>query len=151
MVQLVHKNYKVQKGFLKEDAENLYGALRYYGTDTILDAGYNMFNRDETPLHNNWNEDLEFLTCYYLFHKMAKNTTEDEFVKAILSLSIPSKASFDRDELAILKDKERYLEQALFLLGFLDSLSDYFDYEAVLLSYGYPCESYETYKKRKTG
>lgn len=149
MLQIINKHSKSMRGFQEKEAEAFYAALGYYDKETILDAGYSMFNRDETPLQNHWDDDVSFLTCYYLFHKMAKKMNKGEFVKAICALQLAPQLSFDQDELSILKNKKRYLEQARYLFGFLDSLSDYFDYEAILLSCGYPCDAYEPEKKKK--
>ena len=151
MKQLIHKRFKVTIAFEKKEAEAFYDALLHYNNDTILDAGYSMFNRDETPLQNHWDDDVAFLTCYYLFRKMAKKMSKSDFVKTIVTLQQPSKILFDSDERLVLANKKNYLKQAKYLFSFLDSLSEYFDYEAILLSCGYPCDAYEPEKIKKVG
>ena len=95
MKQLIHKRFKVTIAFEKKEAEAFYDALLHYNNDTILDAGYSMFNRDETPLQNHWDDDVAFLTCYYLFRKMAKKMSKSHFVKTIVTLQQPSKILFE--------------------------------------------------------
>ena len=59
MLNLIHKNYHINQSLNKVESENLYRAINDLGKSQILSAAYNMFNRSQTPLVNNWDNDNE--------------------------------------------------------------------------------------------
>ena len=72
MINLIHKNYHIKQSLNKTESENLYRAINDLGKSQILSAAYNMFNRSETPLANNWDNDNEFMKTFLLFLQNGK-------------------------------------------------------------------------------
>lgn len=147
MFHLIHKDYNEKPILLKEEAENLYLAIKACGKDQIIDAAYNMYSRDETPLDKNWDDFNEFSLCFDFFYELSNKLEQKEFVQLLLSAEQgPIKKHTKIFEHKLIKTEQRMLTEACALLGFLDTLSDYLDYEITLRSLGYGCD----HKKRKS-
>jgi hypothetical protein len=148
MIKLIHKNYHINQSLSKEECENLHQIINGLGKDQILSAAYNMFTRSQTPLDNNWDNDSDFMKTFLLFYKLAKNLSEDNFKKVLLN-NIKTKIDLDEDEKLIFLDKKLLIREGCYLLGFLDSIEDFFEYETTLSSLGYSCDTYEDSEKSK--
>jgi len=140
---IIHKNYHSNLTLTEDECKDLYSSFKDYGRYQILDAAYNMYTRDETPLHKNWDDDADFMLCFTTIYKLSTTLSCEEFCAFISGTSMSLPDIFDNYENELLDDKKRLQEQACLLLGFLDTIADYFEYEIILMTLGYPCEHYD--------
>ena len=138
MTHLIHNNYQAHQYLTREEAQNLYQGLCKLGHKQINEAGYQMFHRSLTPLHKNWSSEEEFQITTHMFCKMSKELGEDEFVDAIMQTKVPGSIQFNSAEQKVLNNSKTYIKEACMLLGFIDSHSDFFEYEVKLIELGYP-------------
>ena len=138
MKHFIHRNYREHIHLYPQEITNLYRTLNAYGKKQITDAAQQMFIRSITPLNNHWDSYENFLATFQAFYKMSKNMSVEEFADHFEHYKIPTGIEFSEKEYLILSEKDQYLQEACYLLGFIDSLADSFEYEVLLMTLGYP-------------
>tara|TARA_B100000524_G_scaffold346156_1_gene245899 strand:+ start:840 stop:1295 length:456 start_codon:yes stop_codon:yes gene_type:complete len=141
MKKIINEDLSKNLSLIQGEVENFYEILNSYEKNQIINAGYNMYHREETPLHNNWNSFEEFLNSFHSFYHISRQENEESFSELIMSEK-PKLPPLNKEELAILENFEKKIEEACLLLDFLESMPEYLDYEIMMISLGYPCETY---------
>ncbi|MBI2601788.1 MAG: hypothetical protein HYW48_01925 [Deltaproteobacteria bacterium] len=139
MNHLIHQDYLKDLILKKEEASDLYDALLYYGKRSTVDAAEDMLETDDPlPLDNHWQTVDDFINVWEPFYEMARKLKRNAFVQQILSRTMPKEIHLTPQQESLFSDKQEYMKQACYLLSFLDSMSDYFEYEVEMLERGYP-------------
>jgi hypothetical protein len=121
------RSEKVLRAFLsKEEAEELYADLRYYGRITVRDTVYNMMHRQETPLENFWENEDEFFADYFLLRKAARTLTQEQFTSLINLGVLPENQQFSPEELKVVRNKALLHRKSHCLYYFFESMPLYF-------------------------
>jgi hypothetical protein len=140
------KNYSL--GLNRKEAIIFYETLNYYGYGQVIDAAYNMFTREQTPLPQHWENDKDFLKSFYLFHDLAKDLKKDSFIQAITKIRIPQSLKIDKNSKKIITSNKLFTQESRNLFDFLNHMDKYFEYETTLISLGYPPDDFEKHKKK---
>lgn len=139
MEHLIHQDYLNDMKLQKEEVSDLYDALLYYGKRSTVDAVEDMFETgDPLPLNNHWESVDDFINAWEPFYEMARKLKRNAFVQQVLGRMIPEEIHLTPQQQSIFSDKQEYMKQACYLLSFLDSMSEYFEYEVEMLERGYP-------------
>ncbi len=140
MIHLIHDNFKNDYLLSKEELGDFFEALHSIGKEKVLEAAHHLYHRSKTPLKNYWQDLDEFKVTFFAFYKLSRKLSKASFIDICSHQKTPSNVELEEDEEEILADPMNYRMQACFLLSFLDSMSDFLDYEITLMSLGYAPE-----------
>ena len=143
MTRLIHKDYFDKQYLTAEEARNLYHGVNKLGRKLLHETAHQMFVRSQTPLHKNWESEETFLVSCNVFCKLAKELTEEEFVGTIMSTRIPHQITFNKSQRIMMSNSQSYMREACMVLGFIDSMSDFFEHEVKLMELGYPIDTWK--------
>lgn len=122
-----------------DETADLLSFLKYYDRRITEDAVYNLYCRDKTPLYDHWESQEAFFFVYDTFKQLANECSEEEFFTSVINESVPEKSSLNRTQREFIKDFALFRREARSLNCFFNSMKEYFDYEILLISLGYPC------------
>tara|TARA_Y100001970_G_C14125341_1_gene798622 strand:- start:286 stop:726 length:441 start_codon:yes stop_codon:yes gene_type:complete len=140
MIHLIHENFTEDYHLSNEELDDFYEALHSIGKEKVLEAAHHLYHRSETPLKNYWEGMDEFKVTFLAFYKISRKLNKKDFIAICRKQKTPEDIDFEESEKKVLADSLTYKMQACFLLSFLDSMSDFLDYEITLMSLGYAPE-----------
>jgi len=148
MNHLIHKNYKTFPTLGKKEADNLYESLKGFSYDDIMEAAQKMYEREGIPLDKNWETFEEFHIYFVFFSELAKEIKKQAFIDLLTSGKEDERSSkfFNIPEIT---SHEKLVIEACALLGFIDTMDEFFNYEVNLRSLGYGFNEENSLRKQK--